>query len=145
MARRRNVLIVACAVAGLAAAIAGATASAFSGAVPTHAGAQPVAQAASPNTNADGGKETATLIAAVIAAAAAVAGVATNAAMAYYSEGRQAHREALVSELAALSEALHQVVATSSEQQMALRKGKPERATKWRATGQRAVTSVEVV
>jgi hypothetical protein len=75
---------------------------------------------------------TATLIAAIVAAIAALASVITTAVVGRRGEGREVHRDLLKDHLAELGEAIHEVVATSSTQHKKLEEQR-ERLTRLEA------------
>lgn len=81
------------------------------------------------------GSQTATLIAALIAAVAAVGSLIITIITAGRRERRDAHRNALETELPDLANGLHQVVATSFTQHRQLGAGKVQSAGNWRSRG----------
>lgn len=78
---------------------------------------------------------TATLIAASIAAVAAIASLVVNTVANRRAESRAVHRDLLKEHISQLGEAIHEVVALSSEQHKALTRSGPRRATKLRESG----------
>jgi hypothetical protein len=81
------------------------------------------------------GSQTATLIAALIAAVAAVGSLVVTIITAGRRERRDTHRKALETELPDLADGLHQVVATSFTQHRQLSAGKVQSAGNWRSRG----------
>lgn len=88
------------------------------------------------------GSQTATLIAAFIAAAAAIGSLIVSIISSGRRERRDNHRRALEAELPDLADGLHQVVATSFTQHRQLRDGKIQSASNWRSRGQEAAQTL---
>ena len=84
--------------------------------------------AANSSTGKDDHTGTATLIAAIIAAGAALVTVVTTTVAGRGSEGRAAHRELLKERMAELGEGLHGVIATSHDQHRKLKDQRRARA-----------------